>query len=175
MYHRQKGRLPRLARLLGLLLPGIYILLTARFIPEYYASFFADATSANAFQYFLLLTYFSVGLYLWPILVALLCFSIFPQIAIDDPGLKYRYLHFFNGRIRWQEIEKIVIYPNGIAALIISRRGMSLFNGLYMFRVHALLVHLPGPVLLVSSEIEDIQDPIRDISQRSEAMVTRRR
>lgn len=100
---------------------------------------------------------FPWGLFSLPILYYA---SKFPDLKFTNEGLRYRYLMFFHGMIRWEEVTELFMinHPKsmrGVYALVIEREGFRYpfwFKGLYFQTMHAIQLRTYSPVLLITHE-----------------------
>jgi hypothetical protein len=107
------------------------------------------------------------------LVIGILFAGLFPEIRIMDNGLKYRVI-FFKGLITWNEIEEVILFPSGYAALIISRKGFFLFNGLYFNKLYGHIIRHEQPVLFLSSRLENLKEVLQIIGNKSNAKIIQR-
>src|SRR4030067_1240678 len=65
-------------------------------------------------------------------LISLILGGMFPDINVNQSGIRYRYFLFIHGIVKWDELKaftNIKILPN-YSAIVISRTGFILINGL---------------------------------------------
>ncbi len=97
----------------------------------------------------------------------LLLGGMFPSIRGTKVGIKYSFLGFLGGEIKWSEIDGIVDlkWPREYKAVIIVRKGFFLINGLWLRTLYGVIfMGLPEPLLIISPKtrerdliLEDIQ------------------
>lgn len=168
MYLRQRGLVPVLASSVGLLTFLAFIGLEAvgvmRLIVQ--ASEFAPHEIVVRLVRV-------VGLGLPFLLVGMLFAGLFPEIRIVKDGIKYRFLTFVKGTIRWEEIEEVIEFSSGYIALAISRKGLYLLNGLYLNRLYGQIIRHEQPVLFLAPQTEDKQQVLAAIKSKSKARFIR--
>lgn len=164
MYYRQKGFLPIITRISGLL--SILYFVVA-------ATFGFSTLVEEEIQIWISLVV-SMVVFLIPSIFGLWLISLFPDFRIVDGGVKYKYLEIFKGFITWDEIEEInEINSNwifrGSIALVISRKGYSFFRrkGLFLQSTHGMLVNSEYPILLLSRGLKTRQEIIDQITKNT--------
>ena len=92
--------------------------------------------------------------------------GMFPAMRVEKSGLKYRYLGFLGGNIQWDEIDEIINLkrPQNAKAIVISRRGFFLFNGLWLNTVLGLIfTGQPVQILILTKEMSKREHLLEEI------------
>jgi hypothetical protein len=166
MYIRQKGCLPTFVNVIGTILIGYFIIASIIYSVNKAISLSSlypiNEALGRTIVIFLILI-FIVSLI--PILFGMFLLTMFPRIKIIDTGISYKYLYFFNKTIAWKEISSIIElkFPKGYSALILSRNGFFLLNGLFLNWLYGVLFRLYKPILLISGGLEDKDEFIGQI------------
>jgi hypothetical protein len=165
MYRRQKG-----SRVIGIRLViffGIFLTLTCMSI----GIFVVGGRMGSHLRVFLIALVFP-----WMIFTLLHFASIYPSFKFSEVGLHYRYLHFFGGLIKWEEISEVIekrfLGDMIVYAIIIEREGYRLpfaLKGLYFPTVHAMRMRISGPVILITPQsiTEEEISKIKENTRRS--------
>ena len=134
-----KGIIPTVSRYFG------YVLIAYSL---YGVLFFITDVLPEAFHSDIDVAVFLVLLYVWIIATAgvfgIALASLFPAFRVVSEGVSYRFLFFFEGLIAWSEIARVIELklPKGAIAVVVSRKGYSLFNpkGLFINGWYGALV-----------------------------------
>lgn len=168
MYAKPKGLLPSLVALVGLLIPMIAIIL---YLP-------VGGKIINSMTYSLVDTtgslVFTAIILFFPFFFGILFSSMFPEIKIVKQGISYRFWQFFDGIIKWEEIEAVIVQKD-VVVITISRPGIPLFNGLYFNKLHGLILKKMVPVLLVSLDISARDELLQVIGHNSSCPIKQRK
>ena len=90
--------------------------------------------------------------------------SIFPTLEISESGLKTSYWMFFRKKIKWDDVESIVYYPNGYVILKINRTGFP-FTGLYYYQLMGMRLKVRKPVIVLAPGFEEREKFINEMLQ----------
>jgi hypothetical protein len=167
MYHTQKGCLPfMLATISGLLFIGFITVCLSSIIQDWNnAQILYPMNEAVRELFFSFAIYLGIFIVIILPLVGILG-GMFPAIRVTKRGLKYSFLGFGGGLLLWEEIENILDLknPKNCKAILISRKGFFLFNGLWPNTMYGIFFigHIE-PILLISSGIQDREKLLRDI------------
>jgi hypothetical protein len=168
VYANQKGMLPLITSLLGILIPcAFFINAISILFPG-----FASSIDSKSFDFVIIKTIellVGLALYLFfPFLFGIFFSGLFPAINVDKNGLKYKYLGgLIQKKIKWKEIDRYVEIPLGFTAIVINRPGFTLFNGLYWNRIYGRLLGIGRPVILLSPKINNYVQILKEIDQKA--------
>jgi hypothetical protein len=168
MYKSQRGCLPYFTTLIGtisfvLICTGILIInlksLSSSHLSVEPTDMLINILSNFAISLILLIIFLPWSLFLS---------EMFPAIQLSKEGIKYRYLAFFGGVIKYNEVKEIVDLRRfaRYKLIVISRKGFFLFNGLWKPTIFGLL--FTGrliPVLVLSPGIEDREKLLDEIQR----------
>lgn len=156
MYYHQKGLEPIIRQVLGLIISGVFFIYSIKtFVPNYVNFIW----TLPAYDAIIITIKLLAGLSLYliiPFYFGILLTSKYPSVKITGSGIKY--LFFFGickGVIKWNEIEEIRTQINGDVILLINRKGISIFNGLYFFSMHGDKYY--EPILILSRSTENFE------------------
>ncbi len=156
MYYHQKGFTPIIYQTLGLIISGVFFIYSIKtFLPVYLSSVW----TLSIYEALIVTIKLLAGLSLYlaiPFYFGMLFSSKYPSVKLIRSGIKY--LFFFGickGVIRWNEIEDIRIQPNGDAILLVERKGIPIFNGLYFFTMHR--GNYCEPILILTRSTENFE------------------
>src|SRR5688572_25941872 len=128
MYSVQKGILPTTINIISFVFPIWVLILDMKYVFENIDTripqIMGDSTKP-VWLVIVLLLFFTM---FFPVFIGLLLTSIFPTIEIRRDGLNFNYWVFVNCKVKWEEIDSLVYYPNGYIILRIDKRGLSIFN-----------------------------------------------
>ena len=144
MYKRQKGFLPLLAHLFGLLIlvyPTFGIIIYA--IPKIFGS-----AGLEALIY--LLT--SILLLVFPLSIGWLLLSLFPYIRISEDGISYMTSPITTKKMKWEEFSFLYEFRNGYGALVIDSKENRLKNMLSLHKTFGLLTGIIDPIILLTPD-----------------------
>jgi hypothetical protein len=146
MFKEQKGFFPFICKIFGLILfvyPPFVALI--EYIPKLYSSFTLENVSISILA--------SATFLLFPIWISLFLLKMFPKIQITEQGIKYLSFPIQTKLIKWDEMEGLVRFRNGFAALIFDKKGLILLNGLYYYKLYGMIVKAYKPVIILSPNI----------------------
>lgn len=145
MYTKPKGLLPNITAFFGFAIPGISLIFYLPTLGEIIriANFsIVDLTGGIVFTVVILFFPFYIGIFLA---------SIFPDIKVDEHGIRYRYLEFFTGIIQWAEIERAAMRGEYLIVQV-ARPGLPLLNGLYFKSLLARVLGYSNPTIIISAD-----------------------
>jgi len=159
MFTSQKGSFPFVSKITGLI---IFVYPTFMVMGYSIKEIFMDFTAENIFLRFL-----AAALVLFfPIWISLFLLNLFPKIKTTAQGVKYLSSPLIIRLIKWDEIESLVYFRNGYAALILQKRGFILLNGLYYNKLYGMIVRAFDPVIFVAPNILDQSELLANLSER---------
>lgn len=172
MFYTQKGFLPRLAVVLGIIIPAVFFARIAMYsIPMYLKLIDAREFSiilGEGIKYFVL----SILYLVIPVYVGVFLSGLFPLIRLSKRGVEYKY---FGGIIKkiilWSEVEAVKKLNNGYWAILINRRGFPLFNGLYMNEFYGRLMRCGYPVILLSPYGDDFRKILHEMEMKTNKII----
>jgi hypothetical protein len=161
MYFRQKHYLATIESILGLLIAICTLLSGTRIIflllnSENYADPGDGERYVRVIFVMLLAT-----------LISTIMVGMFPDIKVEDRGIRYRLFYIYTMLIKWEEMEDILFLRNGFIALGISRPGVSLFNGLYLNKLYSHIIKYDQPILFLSPGLEKKEEILQEIIEKS--------
>ena len=110
----------------------------------------------------------------FPVFFGMLLASIFPAIKVQHDGIDFSYGFFFGSKVRWNEIDSLVYYPNGYVVLRIDKRGLPIFTGLYFNKLQAGFIKSQLPILIFSPGLEKRKELIDEILEKGSPRVVRK-
>ncbi len=159
MYHAQKGCLPSLISTLSVIL---FLIIGTDVIARTYHIWNTVTVGQMNFNEAMwkIIENLGVSMILLSVFMpwVLLLGGMFPSIRLTKGGLKYNFLGFLGGEIKWSEIDDIVDlkWPQKYKAVIIMRRGFFLVNGLWLRTMYGVIfMGLPEPLLIISPKIRE--------------------
>jgi|WetSurMetagenome_2_1015567.scaffolds.fasta_scaffold274221_1 hypothetical protein len=168
MYKSQRGCLPYFTSLLGTILfvcvCTIFLIINVDSLFAVGSLSFTNETIKIVFSHLVISLIILILFLPWPLFFS----EIFPAVRASKEGVKYRYLYFFGGLIRYQEIEEIADLkkPSNYKLIVISRKGFFIFNGLWMATFLGFLITGQMiPVLVLSPGIEDREKLLDEIQR----------
>jgi len=156
MYSVQKGIIPRITKVISILLPfGVFMLnLTDLFKTPYQYGWKVEVFSFLAIMFF-------------PIVVGLFLASIFPSIGLRRTGININYWGGWGRNVKWEEIDSLVYYPNGYIIIRIAKT-LAIFRGLYFNILLAKFVRSNLPILILSPSFENRDKFIEELLKHCE-------
>jgi hypothetical protein len=154
MYKRQRGLLPFILRLGGLVAILQSMITLIVWVPR---ALFHQNVPANYDPIIVIITDFPIYL-----VMGLLLLSVFPEIRLTPDGLKYRVVAIY-GLIKWSEIESVEQIKYEMIRIAIKRDGLSYFNGLFFQRIIGWYMRHEYPVLLLSPGLEGRDEIVQEI------------
>ena len=159
MFTSQKGLFPFVSKITGLI---IFVYPTLMVIAYSVRELFIDFTAENIFLRFLAATL----VLFFPLWISLFLLNMFPKIKLTEQGIKYLSFSLTIRLIKWDEVESLVYFRNGYAALILQKRGFILLNGLYYNKLYGMIVRAFDPVIFVAPNILDQSELLANLSER---------
>lgn len=162
--HKQRGFLPNILYIVGLLIHLIFIGGTLPYFFTAMASIFSDGLTLRTMGASLELAIGMIGL-VWsiPLIIGSFFVNAFPNIRITENGLECCTYIFFCSRFKWSEIDGVMELSKGYKAITISRSGFALINGLYSNKIYGDIVKSKLPVILLSPNLEDKETLLQQI------------
>ena len=171
MYKTQKGCLPSLVTSIG----GLFFVGSLTYIvildiivaTEFRSTIFYEELSRRLFSALVITLIFLLLIIPLTLMIA----GMFPALRVTKEGLKYRFLGFWGGLIHWKEIEEIIDikWPHNYKAIVISRKGLFLFNGLWSHVFYGLLfVGQLVPIILISPSVNAHEELQKEIYKNME-------
>ncbi len=159
MFTNQKGSFPFVSKITGLI---IFVYPTFMVMGYSIREMFIDFTAENIFLRFL-----AAALVLFfPLWIGQFLLNMFPKIKITEQGVKYLSFPLIIRLIKWDEIESLVYFRNGYAALILQKRGFILLNGLYYNKLYGMIVRAFDPVIFIAPNISSQPELLAALSER---------
>jgi hypothetical protein len=146
MFKNQKGFFPVISKVLGLIIfayPTFIVLVNT--IHDVYSNFTLSDTILRLIADMIVLVI--------PIWVSQFLLSLFPSIKITEQGVKYLSFPIRTNLIKWDEIDSIVRFRNGYAAVVFNKKGFIILNGLYYNKIYGMIIKAFDPVIFLSSNI----------------------
>jgi hypothetical protein len=146
MFKNQKGFFPVISKVLGLIIfvyPTFIVLVNT--IHDVYSNFTLSDTILRVIADMIVL--------IIPIWVSQFLLSLFPSIKITKQGIKYLSFPIRTNLIKWDEIDSIVRFQNGYAAIVFNKKGFIILNGLYYNKIYGMIIKAFDPVILLSSNV----------------------
>lgn len=164
MFAKQKGVLPMMLFIVGLIIHMVSIVFTIPYIVPEILQFFSTEPFLDASLTTIKFLAFMIG-FVWsvPLLIGSFFVSAFPEIRVTEKGIEYRSYKFIRSFLKWSEIDGVVPLKKGYKALKISRKGFVLINGLYSNQIYGAVVKVKKPVILLSPKLENIDHLLREI------------
>jgi hypothetical protein len=167
MYKRQRGCLPVILSSIGQIIfigfSTVCLFYLVVIISQYYSKLFTLDFIKEFLSSGLRLAIWGSFIFYFSFLLS----AMFPSIRISKNGIRYRYLIFWGGFIKWDEIEEIIDlkWPKNWKGIVISRKGFSLFNSTWLFNVYgwAFMRELE-PIMLLVAGLEDREQIINEIN-----------
>lgn len=175
MYSIQKGVLPRLTGIIGLVLPIFVLLLDMDYILKNISTRIPELMGNSTKPVWLVVLMFLFVTMFFPIYFGMLLASIFPAIEIRRDGIKFTFWEFFGSKINWDEIDSLVYYTNGNIILLIDKRGFPLFNGLYFNDLLAKRFRSHLPIIILSPGLEKREEIIKEILSKCSPRIVHRK
>ncbi len=162
-YSTPRGLIPQLLRYAGYFLAVYWAYGIAYYIVA------ACTTPASDFLNWIALGLL-VMLFLLMLRASIGLTAVFPSVAVGEKGIQYRYFFFLKGLIEWDEIVDLVELkrPQGTWALVISRKGYSLFRkrGLFYNWFFGTAIGRTKPALFLSAGLGNLGAVIKEIRRR---------
>ncbi len=159
MFKSQKGLYPVISKLFGLVI-FVYptFMVTGYAIHNIYLNFtLVDAILSIIAAYLVLLI---------PIWISRFLLGLFPRIRITEQGVKFLAFPIRINLIRWDEIDSIVRFQNGYAALVFNKKGFILLNGLYFNKLYGMIIKAFDPVIFLSPNVLNQAELLDKLTER---------
>lgn len=91
---------------------------------------------------------------------------MFPKIKLTEQGIKYLSFPLTIRLIKWDEVESLVYFRNGYAALILQKKVLSVLNGLYYNKLYGMIVRAFDPVIFIAPNILEQSELLANLSER---------
>lgn len=175
MYSVQKGFVPFITGIVSLILPLWVLILNTRFVFENINTRIPEIVgdSTKPLWSVVVMSYFFIMLF--PVIIGLLLASIFPNIEIRRDGLSFKYWGFWGTKVKWDEIDSLVYYPNGYVVMRLDKRGFPAFNGLYFNALQGKFVKSQLPILVLSPGLENREEMISEILTKCSPRIVRKK
>ena len=144
MYRRQKGFLPLISQVMGLLIvvyPTFAIIFYA--VPRIFSSIGVEA---------LLILLASILLVSFPLSIGWIILNSFPHIKIFQDGIGLLTSPITTKRMTWDEFELLHEFGNGYGALVIRSNKNITMNWFSLNKIYGLLTGIIDPVILLSPD-----------------------
>ncbi len=165
MYKIQWGILPIAATLLGtaMLITGLIVSLSFA-VPDMLEQARQQPFSAVNLAISLIVEVITALLFLFPLwFIGGFLISLFPTIRLVDRGVQYRAL-IFTSIIHWREVDHIIQFSNGYAAVAINGSVIPGLNRFYFNQILGLMLRRSYPLLLISPSLADHDEILVTIS-----------
>jgi len=174
MYTVQKGILPTITGITSFILPfwilGLDVDYVLRNINTRIPEMMGDTTKP---LWLLIVMFFFFTLF-FPVLFSMILASIFPTIEVRKDGINFAFLGFFGAKVKWEEIDSLVYYPNNYILLRIDKRGFPLLNGLYFNQLQAGPVKSQLPILIFSPGLQNRDEIVSEIIEKASPRIVRK-
>lgn len=160
MYKSQRGLLPGVIRLLGL------IILLCMFILDIQILVMGDRDNISTGFSIPSILLGLLGVTAPLLILAGMCLCMFPGIRLIPEGIKYSCL-FTTGLIKWSEVGDLVRLKRGTVLIVINRSGSTLFNGLYFQSLYNLFVGHEHPVIFLLPSLDQRDTILSEIMRNS--------
>ena len=168
MYSHQKGFLPAITSSIAVILFVFVIVGSIFSVFDYWVNIRLIYSEADvvvkminvSISYIILVVIFT--------LISLFLGGMFPDIKVNQNGIRYRYFLFIHGLVKWNELtafDNLKRIPN-YKVIVISRKGFILANGLWLNMLYGLITGFGEPVLLISSKFDDREKILVEINDR---------
>jgi hypothetical protein len=163
MFKNQKGLLPFLCKVAGLIIVvyPTFIILVNSVYEIFSSSTLIDIVARSIATGLVLLFPISIGWFL---------LNLFPGIKMLDVGIKYMSSPISTRLVRWDEIESLCVFKNGYGALIIQKKGLSIFNGLYFNKIYGLMTGILDPVIFLAPSTLGNADLINKLREKGKIL-----
>jgi hypothetical protein len=163
MYSVQKGFVPLITGVVSVILPLWVLILDTNYVFENINTRIPElmGDSTKPLWSVVVMVYFFTMLF--PVIIGLLLASIFPNIEIRRDGLSFKYWGFWGSKVKWNEIDSLVYYPNGYIVMRLDKRGLSIFNGLYFNDLQGKVLKSQLPILVLSPGLENREEMVAEI------------
>lgn len=159
MIYRQKGFLPRLTFIIGLLVMGLFTLILIVFLLNSLPVLLLEPLGPAAYLRVIMVSLFLIILAFQGYIVM----SIFPSIQITEAGLVYRSL-FFTRRVPWEDMVSLLNarWPKEAKALVffpqsdrnLLRYFVNTSLRLYPNQIHGAISGVHEPTVILSKGLE---------------------
>jgi hypothetical protein len=163
MYSVQKGILPTITGIISLALPIWVLILDLNYIVTNINTRIPEIMGDSKKPVWLVVAMSLFFTMFFPVIFGMLFANIFPSIEIRRDGISCKYWGFFGSKVKWEEIDSLVYYPNGYVILRVDKRGFSFLNGLYFNDLMARMFRSQLPVIIFSPGLEKRDELITEI------------
>jgi hypothetical protein len=175
MYSIQKGFVPFITGIVSIVLPLWTLISVSKYVLENINTRIPEilGESTKPIWLIVVMTYFFTMFF--PVFFGLLFASVFPNVEVRRDGINFRYWGFFGSKVKWEEIDSLIYYPNGYIILRIDKRGLSIFNGLYFNDLQGKLLKSQLPILVFSPGLEKREEIVAEILDKCSPRIVHRK
>lgn len=175
MYSIQKGFVPFITGITSIVLPLWALISVSKYVFENINTRIPEILGESTKPIWLIVAMMYFFTMFFPVFFGLLFASIFPNAEIRRDGINFRYWGFFGSKVKWEEVDSLIYYPNGYIILRIDKRGLSIFNGLYFNDLQGKVLKSQLPILVFSPGLEKREEIVAEILDKCSPRIVHRK